>query len=389
MAKKSVCRKLSELLRVTLIGPNLEEILGSEKRLKIPEQLNKGKVTQIVKEADFLAPKDSDGKNYRMKEMIEFTPLEVGDQAVVYPAYQDHPPVSIKRTGEDSFAVKCKNELKCKLKAPDNPTPVYEIRGTRISNNERHSNSLFTVRCLGSSEGFDPTGPANGYLLRFNGKWVLWDSPAFLNNHLDALGLSLEEIDAIFISHVHEDHLDVMETVCETKKTDIYTSPEIFHCMLLKLQAIFDCSYQEARKYYNFHPIYVNKSFDLYGATFEVFYSSHVIPALGLRLKVPSSKKESRLFISGDTLSKRMVQKLSETKIYTPTRKKEVESFVTDNEPYDILFVDSGSGVIHGDYGDYITNPNRVIYMHTGKIAKDIPDHHQFLKSGQRFIIHR
>jgi len=84
-----------------------------------------------------------------------------------------------------------------------------------------------------------------------------------------------------------------------------------------------------------------------------------------------------------------MVEKLSQAKIYSAKRKNEVENFVTYKDPYDILFVDSGSGVIHGDYVDYAKNPNKVVYMHTGKIAKDIPKHHQFLKSGQRFIIHR
>ena len=389
MAKKAVCKKLADLLRVTLIGPTLDEVMGAEKKLNLPDKLIKSKMAQIVKEADFLAPKNASGKNYRMNEMIQFIPLEVGDQSTIYDAYQEHPQVSIKRTGEDEFVINCNKKFKCKLKAQNNPSPVYEIKGTQIGKKERSSKSMFTVRCLGSSEGFDPTRPANGYLLRINSKWVLWDSPAFLRNHLDTIGLSFEDLDAIFISHVHEDHLDVMETIHEGHKTDIYTSPEIFHCMLLKLQAIFNCGYQQARKYFNFHPIYVNKPFELFGAKFEMFYSSHVIPALGLRLSVPKGKKDSRLFISGDTLSKRMVQNLANAKIYSAKRKKEVENFAPDDDPYDIMFVDTGNGVIHGDYADYANNPNKVVYMHTGKIAKDIPKHHLFLKSGQRFIIHR
>ena len=71
MAKKSVCKKLADLLRVTLIGPTLDEIMGAEKKLNLPNKLVKSKMAQIVKEADFLAPKNANGKNYRMNEMIQ------------------------------------------------------------------------------------------------------------------------------------------------------------------------------------------------------------------------------------------------------------------------------------------------------------------------------
>jgi len=388
-AKKATCKKLAEMLRVTLIGPSVEEILKVEKTLKIPEKLDREKTEQIIKEVQFLAPKGNAGKNYKMEEMIEFIPFEIGIEKIVYKGFENHPDILIKRTGDDNFVVKCNNSFECNISIKQEQSPVYEIKATKISKSELTSKTMFTVQCLGASEGFDPTQPANGFLFHFNQKWILWDCPAYLRKHLAIIGIDFDILDGIFISHVHEDHLDIMETISEKKKPKIYTSPDIFHCVLIKLMAILNCSYSQASEYYDFHPVYANRPFELFGATFEVFYSSHAIPALGLRLSVPGKDKVSRLFHSGDNLSKRMIKVLSAAKVYTAGRKKEVNNFLPDTTEYDIAFVDTGGGAIHGDLEDYATNPNQVVYMHTGKKLTGFPKNHRLLKAGQRFIIHK
>ncbi|MFH2133369.1 MAG: hypothetical protein ABIK68_23570 [bacterium] len=388
-ANRSTCRNLSEMIRVTLIGPSVDEMLKAEKKLKIPEHLDHEKVAQISKEIQFLAPKDKNGKPYQLEEMIEFIPFETGDKTVVYEAYQDHPEMTVERTGHNHFTVQCSNSFDCTIQIDQPQSPVYPIKPPKVSKSELASKTVFSVQCLGASEGFDPTQPANGFLLHINQKWYLWDCPAFLRKHLQSIGITFEDVDGIFISHVHEDHLDIMETISDKKRTKIYSSPEIFHCMLLKLKAILDCSYSEAQARYDFQPIYANQPFELSGATFEVFYSSHAIPALGLRLSVDGKDKTSRLFLSGDNLSKRMIKVLSAAKVYSTNRKKEVNSFLPDNAEYDIAFVDTGGGAIHGDLEDFASNPNQVVYMHTGKKLTGFPKNHRLLKAGQRFIIHR
>ena len=270
-AKRSICEKLAEMLRVTLLGPDYDEVLSIESKLNLPSNLDKKKIKQIIAETRFLAPKDKNGRDYELEEMVELIPLEIGEKKVIYDAYEKYPEITINRADEDEFVLKCDRTIKCTLSITKPQSPVYPIKGEKISESEINSKSIFTVRCLGASEGFDPTQPANGFLLHFNRKWILWDCPAFLHKHLEKIGLQLEKIDGIFVSHVHEDHLDIMESVGSGKKTDIYTSPEIFHCMILKLMTILDCSYDEALSHYNFHPVYVNQPFDLFGSTVEVF----------------------------------------------------------------------------------------------------------------------
>jgi len=389
LAKKSTCEKLSNMLRVTLLGPDLKESLEVEKKLGLPLRLDQKKITQISQEIEFLAPKDKNGKSYQLEEMIEFVPFETGDKIVIYDSFKTHPEITIQRNEDDEFTLSCDKELKCQLSISQKQSPVYEINTARLTEAENSSESLFSIINLGSSEGFDPTKPANGFLIRFNQKWFLWDCPSFLREHLNQIGISFDQIDGIFISHVHEDHLDIMETVSETGKTTIYTSPEIYHCMVLKLMAILDCTYEEALEHYDYKPIYANQPFTLAGANLEVFYSSHAIPALGLRFSLESEKATHRFFISGDNLSNRMINTLSQANVFSSERLQEIESFLPKNADYDLAFVDSGGGAIHGDVEDYCDHKTKIVYMHTGKKLENLPKNHLSLKAGQKFILQK
>lgn len=387
LAKKSTCEKLSNMLRVTLLGPGLAESLDIEKKLGLPLKLDQEKIRQIASEVDFLAPKDKNGKSYQLEEMIEFVPFETGNKIVIYDSFNTHPEITIQRSGEDEFILSCNQELKCQLNITKKQSPVYKLNTTKLTETEKSSESLFSIINLGSSEGFDPTKPANGFLIRFNKKWILWDCPSFLRKHLDQIGISFDQIDSIFISHVHEDHLDIMETVSETGKTTIYTSPEIYHCMILKLMAILDCSYEEAMDCYDYKPVYANEPITLAGAKLEVFYSCHAIPALGLKFSLNSEKTTHRFFISGDNLSNRMIKTLSDSKIYSTARLQEIETFLPKDSEYDFAFVDSGGGAIHGDVDDYCEHKTKIVYMHTGKKLENLPKNHLSLSAGQKFIL--
>ena len=387
LAGKKMCEQLSEMLRVTLLGPNLEEALAVEERLNLPKQLDKKMMEQIIKETSFLALKNQSGQIHQMEDLIEFVPFEKGETVEVYASEFGAAPMSITYKDDDHFIVKGMKEFHCKLSIAHPQEPSYPIKAKNVTAKELTSESQVSVRLLGVSEGFDPKQPANGLLIHFNGKWIMWDCPVYLRHHLDKIGIKFEDLDALFISHVHEDHLDVAQAIQEGKKTPIYTSPEIYHCMLVKLQAVQGCSYEEAAQHFDFHPVYAHQPFDLFGANAEVFYSLHSIPALGLKLHVPGKKKDSKIFISGDNLPKRMTNTLIENNILSKSRIKEIEETHNSLKDFDLVFVDAGGGIIHGDPEDYYDVGCKVEYMHTGKDLTGLPDNHEKVAQGSKFVL--
>ena len=387
LAKADVAKKLEEMLRMTLIGPSLDESLAVEKNLGLEEKLNKDYLAQVYKESQFLALKNKEGGILNITDLVEFVTFEVGDEIDLYPSLPEEPSFKIKRTGEDDFVVTGKKEYSVSIKTSQAFEPAYTIKGAKATAKEKFSLN-FSVRLLGVSEGFDPSGPANGVLIHFNGKWVLWDCPAFARNHLAKIGIGFDDLDALFISHVHEDHIDVAQTLEIGKKVPLYSSPEIFHSMLIKVQAMLNCSYAEAASHYDFHPVYAREPFKLFGSNAEVFYSVHAIPALGLKLHVPSTKGESSLFISGDHLPERAIANLKEKGVFSPERLEELAELRPNIFKYDLVLVDAGGGMIHGDPQDYFDNPNLVNYMHTGKPIEGVPKKHKQVAQGHCFRIH-
>ena len=103
---------------------------------------------------------------------------------------------------------------------------------------------------------------------------------------------------------------------------------------------------------------------------------------------MPSTKGESSLFISGDHLPERAIANLTEKGIFSSERLEELADLRPNIFKYDLVLVDAGGGMIHGDPQDYFDNPNLVNYLHTGKPIGGVPKKHKQVAQGHCFRIH-
>ena len=125
----------------------------------------------------------------------------------------------------------------CDINFDEPQEPCYPINHSPLLPEESDPKSdIFSLRVLGASEGFDPLAPANGYLIRVKGKWILWDCPGYTETHLKQLDLGVKDMDAVFISHVHEDHLDIVQIIRKDRPIELYAVPVVFHCILIKAE---------------------------------------------------------------------------------------------------------------------------------------------------------
>ena len=87
------------------------------------------------------------------------------------------------------------------------------------------------------------------------------------------------------------DHIDTIESLRDPP-VDLYTTPEIYYSLLVKLAASFNCSTEEAKKYHNWHRVEPGKTAEICGVHFDFFHSVHAIPALGCRATAKIGGKE-------------------------------------------------------------------------------------------------
>lgn len=385
LCQEAMIEPLKEMLRMTLVGPNLKEFLGAEKKLGLHPKTDKALAEQIVKETEKLALKGKDGKILPIEKLVEFIPFEIGDEVVAYSSEWGDPDLSVACLGENHYKITCDEEFECRLEITEPQEPSYKIKAKPVTDKEKDRTCTKpSVRLLGVSEGFDPREPANGLLFYVGGKWIMWDSPVYLRSHLEKIGIDFDQIDALFISHVHEDHLDVAQTIDEGRKTPLYSTPEIFHSLLVKLQAVKGCSYEEAMAYYDFHPLYAGVPFEIFSCDAEVFYSLHSIPALGLKLSLPNGQ---RVFISGDSLPIRKIEELKKEGVIDQQRLDGMGVGHEGLSRFERVFVDAGGGMIHGDPEDYFDVKSQVEYMHTGRELHGLPADHEKVHQGQRIML--
>ena len=63
-----------------------------------------------------------------------------------------------------------------------------------------------SIEVLGGASGFSTTEPCTGLALCYNGDYLLIDSIPFLDKHLFARGISKNQVSAVFLTHLHDDH---------------------------------------------------------------------------------------------------------------------------------------------------------------------------------------
>lgn len=372
IANAAQCKGLAELLRVTVVGPTDTEMVAAG----VPKKTAK----EIFQETTYMSLKNPDKgeRPFTIPEMINFFPIQAGDRREVYPQQEDMPPLFVERMGDAQFRVLFGEEaFDIDMAVSAEQTPNYKIKHKPLDRSE----DRFTLTVLGRSNGFDPNDPANGYLLNIGGRFVLWDCPAYLHQHLKALKIDPKDIEAFVLSHVHEDHIDVAECLRDPP-FDLYATPEIYFSMLVKLSAVFGCSIEEAKKFHTWHPIDIAKpTMDIAGGTFEFFHAVHAIPALGARIEKTLNGKRGLLHISGDHLANSLLENMHKAKGISERRYKQMRNLLTGEET--LVLVDAGGGAIHGDFRDFLDFKGRVAFMHTGLIQEKLPAGKELVTSGQ------
>lgn len=364
--------RLAESLRMTVVGPTEAEMI----QVGTPPALAR----EIYQETHYMALKDpSSGKPFEISEMIDFIPVDVGASRQLYPMRNKMPEVLLERETDVHFRLLYGEQaFDMDLSVSQVQTPNYKLHA------EKHKSATgdFTVTVLGRSNGFDPNDPANGYLMDVDGHLLLWDCPAYLNLHLEKRGLTLDDIEALVLSHVHEDHIDIVESV-RKKPLPLYTTPEIHYSLMVKLMSVYGCSLEEAKKLHEYHPLEPGKPVKIQGATLDVFHSVHAIPALGGKITWEKNGKKGLLHISGDHLSNAAIEAMKAGEGISPRRYEMVHHLLNGKET--LILMDAGGGIIHGDYRDFLTfqGKGRIGFMHTGIIQGELPPNMTLVQSGQ------
>lgn len=232
------------------------------------------------------------------------------------------------------------------------------------------------------ASGFDPSGYTTGWIMWGNSMPLLVDGVPWINEHLGALGLNVNEIAGIIMSHTHGDHSSIYDLILSGQKANLITPKEIFLSFVEITAALINRDKEWVKSMINFHEVTPGKPFHWFGVDFNFFRTIHTIPAIGF-----SARRAKRTIVSsGDTVWGQ--EKLERLRSAGLIERKQYEKIY--NIPFqdaDAIVIDLGGGMIHGDPVELMTatdenQAERICVTH----CKELPSGSNFIQMQPGFM---
>ncbi len=332
-----MCARVKETLRITLLGPSREEM----KRWK----LSKTRIEMLAAMMDHMALKRDD-KILQVDELFEFlpfpedgvagVPLFAGSEALVW------------RLGDNRFKILADGKQeKIDLNFSGEQLPLLAK-----PSDELELPQILRAKFLGSYSGFDPSGPTTGMVMWVNYNVFLVDGPVGTSAYLQRLGIPKSDINGVILTHVHDDHCTLVDMILSEQTVNIISTREIYESMLIKLSNILGEPLDQVRNYVAFTEVIPGKTYRMYGAQWEFFYTVHSIPTIGFRVSVTGSDgKDMHLLHSSDTTNFEGLNHMKKAGAITAEHHSRMINLVRGDES--LVMIDGGGPPIHGVPSDY------------------------------------
>ncbi len=358
----------ADLLELTLFGPDEEQMA----QWGLPED----RARTLARETRWFQLKDAHGKALPFDALISRT--VVGDETV------DLGWIRIKRLRTNVFLLELAGcdpqELdltpECD-QAPPYPVPFDLVPSAMVK---------MGVEVLGGATGFSTTQASCGLALCFNGQYLLVDAIPYLYHHMRARGISRNQVQGLFLTHIHDDHCNLVSFLLYNRRVRVLTTPLIYHMMLRKLSLTLDRSEESLQEYFIFIPLNPDEETNFFGLRITPHYSSHSIPTIGARFETAHDGVDYRVLLTGDTQSMSDLRRMQKSGVINQERFQEVSDAY--RRPAQLLIADGGEGKIHGDPADALDSPaERIVFMHTDKLPDAFDSHFTSASAGKRFVL--
>lgn len=294
---------------------------------------------------------------------------------LVQPIYLDADSVevenglTINRQSENIFEIGFKDEsvvVDLNLPSKSSYGPSFELIGAAIPK------SFFSITHTGEGDGWNPIKPSVSSVIQHKGKFYLVDSGPFITEILAAVGLSPNQIEGVFLTHVHDDHFgglyDLTGQTNAEKKLKIYATNVVKATVTSKFSALLSISIQDVEDLFDFIELKRDSWNNINDLKVKPIPTAHPVDTTIILFK---GKKGSREKVYGHYCD---IAALSWLKSVMVTSEQEDGITREDleqirkifNKKLDLKKIDVGGPSIHGDADDFINDPtSKLVLCHT------------------------
>jgi CRP-like cAMP-binding protein len=359
--------RVLRLLRLTLLGPSERELQGwgTDPVLR----------REWLSASHFLALKDKSGQVLEVEGFFNQIPFQGGTATAGA--------FSIRRTAADSYEISAGNEVTVvSLESDVVIQPPYQLPMDDVPRDL----VKLGLEILGSASGFTANEPCTGLALCYNGDYILIDSIPYLDKHLYARGISKNQISAVFLTHLHDDHCALFPLILMPNKVDVITTRAIFNMAMEKLSCHLNWQREVVEGYFNFVEVVPGRSINYYGLDIKTHITVHSIPTIGATFSTTHKGLEKRICVIGDNHGMTSIKAMADDGVVSRETYDALAAIYT--ERFDLLVADGGAGAIHGDPADALhSDAERVVFVHVEHLANKFNTTFSLASSGKRYTV--
>jgi CRP-like cAMP-binding protein len=351
-----------KLLRLTLLGPTRAEYdaLGANPAFD-----------ELYRESRALAIKNKEGRELTIDDFVSFVPFKEG--------IADVDGVRIEHTGKNIYRAGGE-KIDINFNIPQ--LPPYDLRYDFVTTPPIH----FGATVLGGASGFIADKPCSGLLLHYNSENMLVDCVPYLEQALNARGMSTTEIRSIYLTHIHDDHCNIFPVLRLSNRVRFLATKEIFWMAITKLSLQTMLPYEDLKDMFEFTEVHPGKTTEFFGMSIEPHYTVHSIPTIGATFRMKEGTQTRSIVFIGDNKSFTDIEKMVQGGTVRSEKFEILRSRYTDR--HDVLFADGGMGILHGDPRDALgSHSDRIVFMHLEKLPAEFDATFSHAAHGKRYNI--
>ncbi len=355
------------LLRITLLGPTRDELDA----WRTADDLKDEWLATAIE----LALKDKQNKVITVEEFFNIVPFVDGKAWI---GNQE-----IHHTGTDLFTVTGPaSSTNIDLNEDAVINPPYSMQPDYVPGGL----VKMGIEVLGGASGFTPDEPCTGLALCYNGEYLLIDCIPYLDQHLFARGISKNQIGAIFLTHLHDDHAALVPLLLMPHRVELITSREIFNMAMEKIALSIGWSTGVVAEHFRLIEVIPGKPLNYFGLTIDPHVTVHSIPTIGATFSTVYKGIKRDICIVGDNHTMTTVRDMTARGIVRHSTTSNLERLYSDR--FSLLVADGGLGAIHGDPADAInSSADRVVFVHVDKLETQFNTTFSLATSGKRYTI--
>ena len=249
------------------------------------------------------------------------------------------------------------------------PGEVYECPYTL----DRHllNRDYFSVVHSGEGDGWDMNRPTMGSILLFQGRVYLVDAGPNIDYALMALGIGVNEIDGIFHTHCHDDHLAGLTTLIRgDRRITYFATPMVRASVTKKLSSVMRIPESEFGKLFDLRDLDMDVWNDIEGLEVRPILSPHPVETTIFYFRVMWEGGYRSYAHLADIVSMEVLRNMiaPADAIAGVSEAFYAKTAAAYALKADVKKIDIGGGMIHGvaaDFGD--DTSDKLILAHTAR----------------------